>query len=268
MSTTIEKHVSFSREGAIGYVTLHRPPENRANRKLVADLGDAVREAALTDIRVLVIRAEGESFCMGGDFREWPTYDTYAKRKERWQFSNGILSVLENLSIPTISAVHGRANGFGFELALHTDIIIASEAANFRFTEATIGVFPLAGGAQRIAERAGKTVATRIVLLSEDIPAREAERLNIISRAVAPEAFEGTVREVAEALSRGPTRAHAATKSTLAAWSAGGIAAADLQMIELIPSILATDDVVDGINAGAKALAAGTARPVLTFKGI
>src|SRR5271167_1275267 len=150
--------VSFSRVGDVGHITLHRPPQNRANRQLVADLGQAVDEAALSGVRAVVIKAEGPDFCMGGDFREWPTYSNYQKRKERWTFSNGILNKLENLPVPTISAVQGRAFGFGFELALHTDLIVASDNAVFRFPEATIAVFPLAGGAQRVAERAGRSV--------------------------------------------------------------------------------------------------------------
>ncbi len=261
-----DKFVSFSRNDTVGYVTLHRPPENRANRKFVTDLGDAVREAALSDIRALVVNAEGDTFCMGGDFREWPTYDTYQKRKERWQFSNGILSDLENLTIPTIASVHGRANGFGFELALRTDFIIASERANFRFPEATIAVFPLAGGAQRIAERAGRNVANRIVMLSEDLSAMEAQKLNIISTVVSHEKIVDETVALAKKLAEGPTRAHAATKALLAAWAAGGIAHADAQMMEFIPVILDTEDVRSGIDMASK-LAVGAARPTLKFSG-
>ncbi|QQX86639.1 enoyl-CoA hydratase/isomerase family protein [Cupriavidus necator] len=264
MST--EKFVSFSQEDAVGYVTLHRPPENRANRKFVTDLGDAIREAALSEVRALVINAEGDHFCMGGDFREWPTYDSYQKRKERWQFSNGILSALENLTIPTIASVHGRANGFGFELALRTDFVVASEQANFRFPEATIAVFPLAGGVQRIAERAGRNVANRIVMLSEDLSAMEAHKLNIVSKVVPHGRIVDETVALAKKLAEGPTRAHAATKALLAAWASGGITHADSQMMELIPVILDTEDVRAGIDMAAK-LAVGAARPTLKFSG-
>lgn len=264
---SIEKFVSFSRKGSIGFITLHRPPENRANRKLVADLGDAVREAALSDVRALIVNAEGDNFCMGGDFREWPEYDSYQKRKERWQFSNGVLSVLENLTIPTIASVHGRANGFGFELALHTDFVIASEEANFRFTEATIAVFPLAGGVQRIAERAGRNVANRIVMLAENLSASQAFNFNIVSKVVPHARIGDETLALATQLAEGPTRAHAATKAVLGAWASGGINPADAQMIELIPVVLDSADVRAGIESAAKALAAGGVRPTLQFTG-
>jgi len=259
--------VSFARQADVGTITLHRPPQNRANRQLVADLGESVKEAALSGIRCLVVKADGPDFCLGGDFREWPTYSDYNKRKERWTFSNGILSVLENLPIPTIAAVHGRAYGFGFELALHTDLIVATETARFRFPEATIAVFPLAGGAQRVAERAGRSVAARLVMLSEEITAEAAKAYNIITHLVPESELSASVEGIAAKLASGPTRAHAATKAVLAAWGTGGIAAADMTMIENIPTILATQDVAKAIASAADALAFNKERPVLKFNG-
>jgi enoyl-CoA hydratase/carnithine racemase len=216
-------------------------------------------------VRCVIVKAEGPDFCLGGDFREWPTYSDYNKRKERWTFSNGILSVLENLPVPTIAAVHGRAYGFGFELALHTDLIVAADTARFRFPEATIAVFPLAGGAQRVAERAGRSVAVRLVMLSEEITA--AKNYNIITHLVPESELSATVEGMAAKLASGPTRAHAATKAVLAAWGTGGIAAADMTMIENIPTILATQDVARAIAAAADALASNKERPVLKFSG-
>lgn len=261
-----DRFASFSKVDSIGYVVLHRPPENRANRQLVTDLGEAVREAALSEVRVLVVKAEGEDFCLGGDFREWPTYDSYLKRKERWQFSNGILSALESLPIPTIASVQGRAFGFGFELALRADFIIASEQATFRFPETTIAVFPLAGGVQRIAERVGRNAANRIVMLAESLPAAEAHRLGIVSKVVPHDQLAAKTVELAMKLAEGPTRAYAATKGVLAAWASGGIAHADAQMMELIPVVLDTEDVRAGIDMAAK-LPVGAARPTMRFSG-
>jgi enoyl-CoA hydratase/carnithine racemase len=259
--------VSFSRQDNIGYIILHRPPQNRANRQFVSDLGDSVREAALAGVRAVVVKAEGPDFCLGGDFREWPTYSDYLKRKERWTFSNGILSLLETLPVPTIAAIHGRAYGFGFEIALHTDLIVAADSARFRFPEATIGVFPLGGGAQRIADRAGRSVAARLSMLSEEITAEDAKAFNIITHLVPETQLKTTVDEIAEKLAAGPTRAHAATKAVLSAWSAGGIPAADMAMIENIPGVLATQDVTNAIASAAEALATGRERPTLRFRG-
>ncbi|WP_372571665.1 enoyl-CoA hydratase/isomerase family protein [Ruegeria jejuensis] len=259
--------VRFHKEGDVGIITLDREPQNRVNRQVAAELGHAVSAAAQSGARALIVRAEGDNFCWGGDFREWPQFSDYLKRRERWTLSNGALIALENLPIPTISVVHGNAFGFGFELALHTDMIIAGESAQFRFPEATIAVFPLAGGAQRIAERAGRNAAARLVMLTEIIDAAEAYRLNLLTKVLPDAELQSGAMEIAVKLASGPTRAHAATKMMLTAWASGGVPNADAQMIELIPNILATDDVETAIKSAAEALAKGGERPTLKFKG-
>ncbi|MCV6587331.1 MAG: enoyl-CoA hydratase/isomerase family protein [Marinibacterium sp.] len=259
--------ITFHQDANVGIITLNRPPQNRCNRQFAFELGEAVKAAAASTARAVVIRSAGDHFCCGGDFREWPEFDTYMKRRERWQLSNGALIALENLPVPTIAEVHGDAMGFGFELALHVDLVIAAESARFRFPEATIAVFPLAGGAQRIAERAGRAVAARLVMLTEVLPAPEALRLNIIAEVVADDALRARVDAVAESLSNGATRAHAATKMMLNAWSAGGVPAADVQMFEHIPNILVTDDVTMAVEKATEAFNKGLDRPVYEFKG-
>jgi enoyl-CoA hydratase/carnithine racemase len=259
--------VRFTVRDAIGLITLHREPQNRVNRQVFSELDRAVGEAARAGVRSILIRAEGEDFSWGGEFREWPRLTSHLARRERFAFSNGVLNKLENMPIPTITAVHGRAFGGGFELALHTDLIIASASARFRFPEATVAVPPLAGGAQRIAERAGRSTATRLVMLSEEIDAGEAARLNLIARVVPDADLIDEAVALATKLASGPTRAHAATKALLSAWASGGVQSADAQMIELISNVLATDDVSAGVAAATTALESGTERPALAFDG-
>ncbi|HEV2649886.1 MAG TPA: enoyl-CoA hydratase/isomerase family protein, partial [Rhizomicrobium sp.] len=259
--------VSYERVGDVGIVSLQRPPQNRLTRQVFSDIGSSVRKLVRAGIRALLIRGDGPDFCLGGDFREWRSLTTHLERRERFGFSNGILNMIESLAIPTVTAVHGRAFGGGLELALHTDLIIAGNSATFRFPEVTLGVAPLAGGVQRVAERAGRSVATRLVMLGEEIGAEEASRLNLVTRVVADEQLDEAALELAKRLARGPTRAHAVTKAILSTWSASGVRAADEVMIEQVSGLVATEDVVRGIESAAKALENGAARPDLTFSG-
>lgn len=259
--------VRYERREGVAIVTLQRPPQNRLTRPLYIQLESAVRTAIADGARCLLLRGSGADFCMGGDFREWPQLATHAARRERFGYSNGVLNMIESLSIPTIAQVHGRAFGGGFELALHTDIIVAAESARFRFTEATLGVAPLAGGIQRVAERAGRSVAANLVMLSREVSANEALRMGLVAE-VAPDAQLAEVAEMhASALAQGPTRAHAVTKSILGAWSAGGVRGADEVMIEHVSALLATDDVQRGVASAIPALESGAARPPMTFSG-
>jgi enoyl-CoA hydratase/carnithine racemase len=259
--------VRFEERGGVGLIVLHRAPQNRVNRQVFIELGTAVGQAARSGVRAVLLRSDGPDFCWGGEFREWPSLTSHNARRERFGFSNGVLAALENLPVPTITAVQGRAFGGGFELALHTDLIVAARSARFRFPEGTVAVPPLAGGAQRVAERAGRAVATRLVMLSEEIDAAEAARLGLVARVVPDDALLDEAMAMAVALADGPTRAHSATKAVLAAWAAGGVQGADTQMIELISGVLATDDVATGVAAATAALEKGVLRPVVRFAG-
>lgn len=268
MSNTQEQDlVLYELREQVGIITLNRPPQNRLTRPLFTMLDQAVRRAVAEGARCLLIRGNGEDFCLGGDFREWPGLKTHAARRERFGFSNGVLNALESLSIPTITQIHGSAFGGGFELALHTDLIIAAHSAKFRFSEATLGVAPLAGGVQRVAERAGRATASRLVMLSEEISASEALAMNIVAKVVPDEQLEDVCWSHAQKLASGPTRAHAVTKSILSAWSAGGVRNADEMMIEHVSVLLGTDDVQRGVASATAAIEAGKQRPEMVFNG-
>jgi enoyl-CoA hydratase/carnithine racemase len=265
MST--EEIVGYEFKSDVAIVTLNRPPQNRLTRPLFTQLDAAVRRGVREGARCILFRGEGTDFCLGGDFREWPHLASHAARRERFGFSNGVLNAIESLSIPTVTQVHGRAFGGGFELALHTDFIIAGESARFRFSEATLGVAPLAGGVQRVAERAGRSAAARLVMLSEEISAAEALAIQIVTKVVPDATLADVAFEHAQRLAAGPTRAHAVTKSILAAWSAGGVRAADEVMIEHVSVLLTTDDVQRGVASAIQAIEAGTERPAMSFSG-
>lgn len=264
---TTDEITRYELKSNVAIITLDRPPQNRLTRPLFFQLDTAVRRGIREGARCILFRGAGADFCLGGDFREWPNLANHAARRERFGFSNGVLNAIESLSIPTVTEVHGRAFGGGFELALHTDFIIAGESARFRFSEATLGVAPLAGGVQRVAERAGRSAAARLVMLSEEISAVEALAMQIVTQVVPDTSLSSAAFELAQRLAAGPTRAHSVTKSILSAWSAGGVRAADEAMIEHVSVLLATDDVQRGVASAIEAIEAGKERPAMTFNG-
>lgn len=91
---------------------------------------------------------------------------------ERWVQSPGI---------PTIAAVQGACVSGHYELALHCDLIVAAEDANFTWIEAKAAMAPLAGGLQRLAERVGRSRAISHVMLAQTLSAREAAALGIVA---------------------------------------------------------------------------------------
>jgi enoyl-CoA hydratase/carnithine racemase len=184
-----------------------------------------VHEASESDIRVLLVKAEGPNFSLGGEVREWPGRDVNWFRTFVAEV-NVSYRAIEALRVPTIAAVRGLAFGGGFELALHCDFIVAAQNAVFRCVEVTTGMLPIAGALQRLAERVGRARASRFAMLGEGIAGAEAGQLGIATHVVPEAEVEATAETLAQALAKGPTKSYTATRTLLKAWSAGGVPAA------------------------------------------
>ena len=216
--------------------------------------------------RALVVSSEGEDFSFGGEVREWPGkhidwFRTFVAEV------NASYRALEILRVPTVAAVRGVAFGGGFELALSCDFLVAADNAVFRCVEVTTGFIPIAGALQRLAERVGRSRASRFAMLGEPISGALAGNLGIATHVVASSMVEGTAAELAATLANGPTKAYAAVRTLLKAWSAGGVPAADAVMLDITMPLHATEDVTRGFINTAKAFDKNIEPPAMIFHG-
>src|SRR5882757_5977663 len=201
--------IRFERDGAVGNIVLANPPFNRLDLRFTEALRVAVHRASVSDIRVLVISAEGPHFSFGGEVREWPGKDV------NW-FRTFVADVnvsyraIEMLKIPTVAVVQGIAFGGGFELALACDFLVTADNAVFRCVEVTTAMLPVAGALQRIAERAGRARASRFAMLGESISGREAGEFGIATHVVPEKEVTATAGALVKQLASGPTRSYAA----------------------------------------------------------
>lgn len=260
------KSVRFERGGDVGSIVLSNPPQNRIDSKFAAGLGEAVHEASESNIRVLIVRAEGPNFCLGGDAREWLGKDVNWFRTFIAEV-NASYRALEALRIPTVAVVHGAAFGGGYELALACDMIIAAETAIFRSGEVGIAMVPNAGAVQRLADRVGRARAARLLMMAESISGTDAAALGIVTHVVPAQDLERTTAEVAQRLSDGPTRAYAAIRALLKVWSSAGVATADVAMLDFNMDLFESEDAKKGIANVAKALDTGVEPTSITFAG-
>lgn len=258
--------IRFERHNAIGSIVLANPPFNRLDLQFAESLRQAVHEASESDIRVLVVRAEGAHFSFGGEVREWPGKDINWFRTFVAEV-NLSYRAIEALRVPTIAAVQGVAFGGGFELALNCDFIIAAENAVFRCVEVTTGMLPLAGALQRLAERIGRARAARYAMLGEPIPGTMAGELGIATQVVPEAELARAAEAFARKLADGPTKSYAATRTLLKAWSAGGVPAADAMMLDITMDLYNTEDSTRGFANAAKAFDRDIEPPDLVFHG-
>jgi len=257
--------IRFERDGAIGNIVLANPPFNRLDLRFAEALRVAVHQASESDIRVLVVRSEGPHFSFGGEVREWPGkgvnwFRTFADVNVSYR-------AIEMLKVPTVAVVQGIAFGGGFELALACDFLVAADNATLRCVEVTTAMLPIAGALQRIAERAGRARASRLAMLGEPISGREAGAIGIATHVAPENELKATAAALVRQLATGPTRSYAATRTLLKAWSSGGVAAADLVMLDVAMELYNGPDAQRGFAKTAEAFNKDIEPPTLVFEG-
>src|ERR1700724_7939 len=258
--------IRFERDGAIGTIVLANPPFNRLDQRFAEALRAAVHQASVSDIRVLVIRSEGPHFSFGGEVREWPGKDINWFRTFVADI-NASYRAIEMLKIPTVAVVQGIAFGGGFELALACDFLVVADNATLRCVEVTTAMLPIAGALQRIAERAGRARASRLAMLGEPISGHEAGAFGIATHVVPERELSAAAAALTRQLASGPTRSYAATRTLLKAWSSGGVAGADLVMLDVAMELYDGADAQRGFGNTADAFNKDIEPPALVFGG-
>ncbi len=257
--------VKFESSDGLGILTLANPPVNLFSLELIRDLRAAVDEIQRTDLRALLVRAEGKVFSGGADVGAFRGRSA-ADARELFTRHLRLIADLEALPIPTLAAVQGACFAAGLELVLACDLIWASSSARFGQVEASIGTTTLLGGIQRLAERAGPARAREIAFTADHYDAATFERWNVVNRVVPDDLFDSQVMEFAERLAHGPTLALRAGKRIVRAYLDHGIAAADRVVDEVGPPLFESEDMQQAVGAllehGPKAFASK-----VTFRG-
>ena len=128
-------------------------------------------------------------------------------------------------------------------------------------------MLPIAGALQRIAERTGRARALRFAMLGEPISGREAGEIGIATHVVPEHELRAAAAALTRQLATGPTRSYAATRTLLKAWSSGGVAAADLVMLDVAMELYDGADAQRGFANTANAFDKDIEPPPLVFEG-
>lgn len=168
----------------VGLITLNRPDAlNAISQELVGELGRALDIFEADDeVGAIVLTGSEKAFAAGADIKEmqgkrWP--DTFVD-----DFITDGWERIAQCRKPVIAAVAGFALGGGCEFALMCDFILAAESARFGQPEIKIGVWPGAGGSQRLTRIVGKSKSMDMCLTGRMMDAEEAERAGLVSRIV------------------------------------------------------------------------------------
>ena len=237
--------VGFEINGAVGVVTLAKPPHNLIDSVLLDGILDSYRRAAESGCRAILLKSAMRHFCAGADVSG---FAPGAPRRDQAGLER-LLSDLEDVGLPTIAAVHGAALGGGFELALTCDLFIAADTSSIGFAEVTLGLLPLLGGVQRVAERAGKARAKEMAMLGRRHDPRTLERWGIVNLVVAEAELHNAALSWARQLAAGPTIALCGIKALANTAGKSGVAAADARQTEVNSQMWASEDQKRGLTA-------------------
>ena len=235
-------------QGHVGVATLNRPEAlNALSIELMDTLID-VLEGFDQDasIYVIVLAGSERAFAAGADIGEMAEA-TVVQMSERNNLARW--KRIAAVRKPIIAAVSGYALGGGCELAMHCDIIIASETAQFGQPEINLGVIPGAGGTQRLTRSIGKFKAMEVILSGRFLSAKEAFDAGLVTRVVSKEQYLAEAMRLAQDLAKKPPLALKAAKEAILAADNMPLAAGLEHERRIFYSLFATEDQKEGMKA-------------------
>lgn len=182
----------------VDWVTLNRPRKHNAlDGALIDGLCDHFAQLAeRDDVRVVVLRGNGPSFCAGLDLAAH-----LATRGEGTKRIVELMPLVRACPQPVISLLHGSVKGGGFVLGLASDIRIAGESARMDDTFINIGLSGCDVGITYLLPRlVGLSLASELMLTGRSIDAHRAERLGLVSEVVPDAQLEATASALAAEL--------------------------------------------------------------------
>ncbi|MEO8972352.1 MAG: enoyl-CoA hydratase-related protein [Ktedonobacteraceae bacterium] len=242
------QYILVDRDEQVGIVTLNRPKElNALNFQLVSELAEAL-EAFDSDesIGCMIITGAGQkAFAAGADIKEMSNkspIDMMLGGFESW-------NRIRRLHKPLIAAVGGFALGGGCELAMHCDIIVASENARFGQPEINLGIIPGAGGTQRLARTFGKYRAMEMVLTGVPFTAQEMAAQGLVNHVVPQGEHLTEALKLAKVVAqRAPLALRLAKESVLAAFETSLEQGLEIERKNFF-LLFATEDMREGMQA-------------------
>jgi enoyl-CoA hydratase/carnithine racemase len=235
----------------VARITLNRPDvRNALSRTLVEELGAALAAAeADPAAHVVVLAGAGDkAFCAGADLKGVGERGTTLQARESFGGLAKILEAMPRMRTPVIAQVHGFALAGGCGLAAGCDLVIASDDAVFGLPEIKIGLLPLIVMAP-ILKAVGRKRGLLMILSGEQITAREALEMGLVSRVVPRAELEKETSALARKLA-----AYSPTALGLAKEAAATIQ--DMEygkslhyLRDLITLVAMSDDAKEGIAA-------------------
>jgi enoyl-CoA hydratase/carnithine racemase len=206
----------FHVDDHVGVITLNRPERmNAITRRMLDSLSEHLHRCNRDpEIRVVVLTGAGRGFCSGLDLQDVAAGSSDLAAGDRLVIDESPPFVLRRIDVPVICALNGPASGYGMDLALGCDLLLASEDAVF-VSPVARSLVPESGGAWLLPRLIGWQKACEVVLLARRLDAAEIARLGLANAVVAPDDLLPEAMRWAGELAANPPLAVAAAKRTM-----------------------------------------------------
>lgn len=243
--------VTRERDGHVLLIGINRPDKRNAFSLALIDEFAAAYEEFGDDpeLRAAAVFAHGDHFSAGLDLAEvgpavaerGPAALAGSRRYDPF----GMWA--PQVPKPVVLAVQGIAFTLSIELALASDIVVAADDVRFRQLEIARGILPFGGATLRAPLRLGWGNAMSFLLTADEFGAAEVHRIGLVQEVVAPGAQVTRAVEIAGRIAAQAPLGVQATLANARIAAEQGFAAARADLVETLPTILASDDAREGV---------------------
>lgn len=197
-------------EGGLLTITMNRPErKNALNPEMVAGLVEAARRAADDpEVRAVLFKGAGGSFCVGGDVKSMAAGRAplpFEVKMVNLRRGMEVSRILHQMPKPVVAQLDGAAAGAGLSMALSCDLRIASESCKITTAFAKVGFSGDYGGTYFLTQLLGSARARELYLTSPVLTAKEAHAIGMVTKVVPDAEIDAAAHELALSLAQGPS---------------------------------------------------------------
>jgi len=245
-------HIGVSEAGLIGTIEIRRGPNNFVDTDMVGEIADVLEGwDRSSEIRAVVLCAEGKHFCAGADFGSRGS-DGVARGLKRGRHLYKEAQRLWRTGKPIIAAVHGAAVGAGVGLAVMADFRVTCPEARFAVNFTRLGFHPGFGLTATLPRLIGAQQAALLMYTGRRISGEQALELGLADYCVPLEKVRARATELATEIAQSSPLAIVATRETLRRGLADAVAAATEREYEEQDWLRNTEDFREGVKAMAE----------------
>src|SRR5215467_5762640 len=242
-----EEVLKVTRQQNYAVLTLNRPEKRNAlNQPLIEALNQALAKFENDrEIRALLLRGEGSSFCAGVDLKEVDE----AEGGHNVNSLEAVFSRLERFPVPTIAAINGAALAGGLELALHCDLRIAGEGARLGMTLGRVGLMVPYDFTRKLIEVCGSANTAWILYTADLIEAPRGRDMNMVHGLVPDSKLAEVTTALAEKVAGNAPLSLRAMKATVRRCMSGSFDAWHDDMLKMARDVRQSEDAKEGVRA-------------------